>query len=118
MKADNNTGSDYPMWVDAPRAIDITTKQFYNLSYYGLAALWCSFKALFYRNKDGSMMMYTHDPSLANICNKSKRFKGIDWFENSAAEMYLCTIPGDSELITIIEKRFKHLIMEGYNNGY
>lgn len=45
-------------------------------------------------------------------CAKNKRFLGIDWFENSSAEVYSCTIPNDNKLIGLIENKLKYLFLK------
>jgi hypothetical protein len=118
MDNENKPGLNYPIWVgDAPKPVDITAEDFYKLSWMGLASLWCSYKVLFHKTTDGSMKMYTSKYNICDTCYNSKRFEGIDWFHNEAAEMYLCTIPAGHKLITTIEKKFKHLIMEGITDG-
>lgn len=104
-------GLSYPIWCTSPKKIDISMKDFYKLSYFGLGALWCSFKFIFHYTDKGDLKLYLHNYGILEKAMANHRFKNIDWFENSSAEMYNCIIPKDSSTFNTIEKYFKHLIM-------
>lgn len=104
-------GLGYPIWIKKPDKIDITKDQFYQLSYTGVASLFCSWGFVFHYDDNDNLIMYTHRLSFVERCLRNIRFKDIKWFENERAEMYFCTIPKDSRVFNIIVKNFKDLVM-------
>lgn len=103
---------DMNILINPPKEIFTTYEEFKSFSYFGIAAFFCNWKVCFHKNEDGSIKMWTHRYNIADTCMNSKRFNGIDWYENSAAEVYNCTIPKDSKLIHTIEKKFKYLFLK------
>jgi hypothetical protein len=98
--------------INAPKEIYTTFEEFTHFTYYEIAAFFCNWKVCFYKNEDGSIKMRTSKWSIADTCMKSKRFEGIDWFENESTEVYSCTIPKDNKLIEIIETKFNYLFLK------
>jgi len=98
--------------INVPKEVFTTYQEFISFSYYEVAAFFCNWKICFHKNEDGSIKMWTHNKKLVYKCIDSRRFIGINWFENSSAEVYNCTIPKDNNLIKIIESKLKYLFLQ------
>lgn len=98
--------------VNPPKEIFITKEQFENFSYYDLACFWCNWKLAFCFDDNGDIQVYTHSEDFCDRCCRNYRFKGIKWYENESAEMFICTIPKENELYGFVTKKLKHLIMK------
>lgn len=98
--------------VNPPKEIFITKEQFENFSYYDLACFWCNWKLAFCFDDNGDIRVYTHSEDFCDRCCRNYRFKGINWYINEMAEMFICTIPKENELCNLILKYFDHLIMK------
>lgn len=108
-----NKGYNFPILINSSKEPPITKEQFNKLSYFGLASFWCSYKLIFCDN-DESIRLYTRDNNcfFVDTCIKNYRFKGIQRFEISSAEMIYCDINKDTELYKDIKKYFSHLILK------
>lgn len=102
----------YDILINPPKEVNLTVDQFNHLSYYGIASLWCNYKVIFYYDEDNNLKMYFHDYGIFILCEKSHRFKDIEWYEIPSVEMYTCTIPKEHEVIKTITKYFSHLILK------
>jgi len=109
MELNKEQGIHFPILIGAPKQIPYTLVQFDHISIIGLASLLCNYK-VFFCDRGDKIEMYMKD-HLAYIFHKTKRFEGIDFFEDTSVEMVWCKIPKSSELYTTILKYYRHLIM-------
>ena len=104
------TGLDYPLYITSPKEINITAEQFKNLSYMGLASLFCSFRYVIDKNENNYAiyMRQGYHYKLMDL----PRFKGLQFGVWEAAEMAQVIIPIDNPLIKTIDKYFSYLILK------
>lgn len=102
-------GIHFPLLLNVPKQIPYTVAQFDKISIIGLSSLFCNYKIFFCDRKDTIEMYMRHH--LGNIFYKTKRFEGIDFFQDLEVEMAWCVIPKTNPLVTTIEKYYSHLIM-------
>lgn len=102
-------GVHFPILLNAPKNIPYTVKDFDNISIMGLSSLFCNYKIFFCERTDNITMYMQHH--LGDIFFKTRRFEGIDFFQDLSVEMAYCIIPKDNALVKTIEKYYNHLIM-------
>tara|TARA_Y100000310_G_C20635374_1_gene790856 strand:- start:191 stop:523 length:333 start_codon:yes stop_codon:yes gene_type:complete len=101
----------YPIYVTPPDKINITSKQFHDLSVFGLSSLFISFSFVI-ENKEEGYKVYTRLDNAYRFNQNYKRLKDIEWYEYSNIDMAMCTIPHDHKLAKTIERFFSKFIME------
>jgi len=110
-------GKNYPLLLNAPRKVNISSEDFDKLSFIGLSSFLCSYPIVISRTKNGFElhMMESNSLRLGNF-NKGKndhpRLKGTYWRINKEAELVTGEIPNGHPLIKTLEKYFSHLIMK------
>ncbi|NRA94258.1 MAG: hypothetical protein HRU26_16565, partial [Psychroserpens sp.] len=98
-------GKGYPIWVDAPGKMDITAKQFRELSYAGIAAFWIGWPCAIEKCKDKYSIFHTRwVPTIWN----NYRFEHLDRFEYTSVEMFRVDVPLGDPLIATLDKYFSH----------
>ena len=109
MENTEQQGIHVPILLNAPRQIPYTVAQFDKISIIGLSSLFINYKIFFCEREECVEMYMQHH--LAVIFYKTKRFEGIDFFQDMEVEMAWCSIPKTNPLVQTIEKYWSQLIM-------
>jgi len=109
METTEKQGIHIPLLLNAPKQIPYTVTQFDHISIIGLSGLFCNYK-IFFCERENSIEMYMQH-HLGKIFHNTKRFEGINFFQDMDVEMAWCVIPKTNILIKTIEKYWSHLIM-------
>ena len=106
---DDEGGFDFPLYIEKPDRISITSRQFDELNYMGLASFFISTPVVIKKTKD-KYEVYMSE-SNGNRFVDQPRFKGCKFWVFKSAEMVQIDIPIKHALITTIDNYFSHLIM-------
>lgn len=109
MKTTEKQGIHIPLLLNAPKQIPYTVAQFDKISIIGLSSLFCNYKIFFCIREDCMEMYMRHH--IGQIFHNTKRFEGINFYQDLEVEMAWCVIPKTNQLIKTIEKYWSHLIM-------
>jgi hypothetical protein len=105
-----NTGKHFGIYLNPPRAVELSADDFHDLSYTGLASFLISWKAVAEKMTDGGYSVWGKSDILSRW-KDYKRFKDLNFLIYRQAELVQIEIPANHLLAKTVEKYFKHLIL-------
>lgn len=102
----------FPLYIEAPKQIPLTKKEFNHLSYFGMANLFINYRLVILDEDTFYKCYLTQSGDFEYLVRTNYRFKDLKWFENSSVELSIVNIDKNSKYGSFIENKFQHLILK------
>jgi hypothetical protein len=108
-----STAYHHDIYINAPKQIAITKEQFDNISYIGIASLFCNYPGIIIE-RDSMYEVYMKESRAYDLFflkeAGQKRFEGLRFVKYNSAEMGLIEVPKEHTLAKTLQRYFRHLI--------
>lgn len=93
------------IYLNPPKRIETTVAEFRALKIFEVASFFINYGVCL-EEKEGSIRIWTQRWSLFERCDRSKRFKEVNWYEIEEVELYYCDVT-DEKLKNTLRTRFE-----------